>query len=210
MFDLESEILGWRRKMLSAGIKFPVPLEELETHLRERINHLKAGLSEAEAFQTAVKELGDGKILRREFSKGRFLWRVRTNPLALNIIGAWFILGGLNSFIELVNVAGLIMILGSLQFFVGIGLLYRGRFWRYCALAFCGLGTISSVRVIVSSLTAAPSWDLAGHYFSLMGILVPMKYFLAIYFLNFSLLVWATYVLAISSVKRSFRPAGAN
>ena len=37
MFDLEQSIADWRRQMLAAGIKTPVPLEELESHLREEI-----------------------------------------------------------------------------------------------------------------------------------------------------------------------------
>ena len=37
MFSLEKSIAGWREQMLAAGIKAPVPLEELEIHLREEI-----------------------------------------------------------------------------------------------------------------------------------------------------------------------------
>lgn len=37
MFDLEQSIAEWRRQMLAAGIKTPVPLEDLEIHLREWI-----------------------------------------------------------------------------------------------------------------------------------------------------------------------------
>jgi len=37
MFSLEKSISEWRRQMLAAGIKTPVPLEELEIHLREEI-----------------------------------------------------------------------------------------------------------------------------------------------------------------------------
>ena len=32
MFDLEQAIADWRRQMLAAGIKTPVPLEELKSH----------------------------------------------------------------------------------------------------------------------------------------------------------------------------------
>jgi hypothetical protein len=35
MFNLEQAIADWRQQMLAAGIKTPVPLEELENHLRE-------------------------------------------------------------------------------------------------------------------------------------------------------------------------------
>ncbi len=37
MFDLEESIADWRKQMLAAGIKSPVPPEELEIHLREEI-----------------------------------------------------------------------------------------------------------------------------------------------------------------------------
>ena len=37
MFNLEQSIAEWRKQMLAAGIKSPVPLEELEIHLREEI-----------------------------------------------------------------------------------------------------------------------------------------------------------------------------
>ena len=47
MFDLEQSIGKWRRQMLAAGIKTPVPLEELEIHLREEIERqIKSGLNE--------------------------------------------------------------------------------------------------------------------------------------------------------------------
>jgi hypothetical protein len=59
MFNLDQNISEWRRQMLAAGIKTPVPLEELEIHLREEIEqHIKSGLNEAEAFQAAVEKIG--------------------------------------------------------------------------------------------------------------------------------------------------------
>jgi hypothetical protein len=33
MFDLEQAIADWREQMLAAGVKTPVPLVELESHL---------------------------------------------------------------------------------------------------------------------------------------------------------------------------------
>jgi len=56
--------------MLVAGIKSPVPLEELETHLREEIGQqMKSGRSEAEAFEMAVQEIGTARLLQNEFKK---------------------------------------------------------------------------------------------------------------------------------------------
>ena len=59
MFDLEKEIADWRRQMLAAGIKTPVPLEELESHLREDIERqMKSGLNEQKAFEVSVQRIG--------------------------------------------------------------------------------------------------------------------------------------------------------
>lgn len=224
MPELETNILEWRKKMLSAGIKSPVPLDELEGHLRERVHDLKAGLSEADAFQTAAKELGDGRILKKEFSKGRFVWRVRTNPLALNFLGAWFILGGLNALSQFFwlwfadwpweettfrYVAFAWTDFFALQLLVGIGLLGRGRFWRYAALAFCAFSIFSTALDVANNLRM-PDWAWPGHYFILMGVSVPTRYSLPVDFLNFSLLAWAIYVLAKSPRRNLFRPRAAN
>jgi hypothetical protein len=70
MFNLDQAIAEWRRRMLAAGIKTPVPLDELEAHLRDEIEQqAKSGLSEAEAFQVAVEEIGKAHPLQQEFKK---------------------------------------------------------------------------------------------------------------------------------------------
>ena len=70
MFDLEQSIADWRRQMLAAGIKTPVPLEELESHLREEIARLtKSGSNELEAFNSAVQKIGQARALKTEFKK---------------------------------------------------------------------------------------------------------------------------------------------
>ena len=44
MFNLEQSIADWRQQMLAAGIRTPVPLEELEIHLRDEIERqMKSG-----------------------------------------------------------------------------------------------------------------------------------------------------------------------
>jgi hypothetical protein len=56
--------------MLAAGIKSPVPLDELECHLRDEIEEQgKAGLNEADVFKAAVKNLGPAPVLQPEFKK---------------------------------------------------------------------------------------------------------------------------------------------
>jgi hypothetical protein len=70
MFDLEKSIAEWRQQMLAAGIKKPVPMEELEIHLRESIEQqIKSGLNEQKAFEVAVGRFGQASSLKTEFKK---------------------------------------------------------------------------------------------------------------------------------------------
>jgi hypothetical protein len=70
MFDLEEKISDWRTQMLAAGIKTPVPLEELEAHLCEDIEQqIKSGLNEQKAFENAVRRIGQANPLKMEFKK---------------------------------------------------------------------------------------------------------------------------------------------
>ncbi len=70
MFDLEQTIADWRQQMLAAGIKTPVPLEELEIHLREEIEQqMKSGLDGQRAFEIAVRKTGQANALKNEFKK---------------------------------------------------------------------------------------------------------------------------------------------
>jgi hypothetical protein len=70
MFDLEQSIAEWRKRMLAAGIKTPVPLEELESHLREDVeNQMQAGRSAQQAFEATARQIGRGEVLRTEFSR---------------------------------------------------------------------------------------------------------------------------------------------
>ena len=56
--------------MMAAGIKSPVPLDELESHLREDIqNQIRAGATPEQAFSIAAKLVGDASDLNREFEK---------------------------------------------------------------------------------------------------------------------------------------------
>ena len=70
MFDLEKSIADWRRQMLAAGIKTPMPLEELEIHLREEVERqMKSGFNEQNAFEIAAGRIGQGHLLKAEFKK---------------------------------------------------------------------------------------------------------------------------------------------
>src|SRR5580704_4995444 len=90
MFDLEQTIAEWRRQMLAAGIKAPVPLEELELHLREEIaQQIKSGWSEQAACNVAVQKIGQPGLLKREFRMaggiGDILYKRRTLKIALSV-----------------------------------------------------------------------------------------------------------------------------
>ena len=68
MFHLESAISDWRSQMLVAGIQSPVPLDELEGHLREDITRqIQAGVAEADALELAARRLGPAAALSAEF-----------------------------------------------------------------------------------------------------------------------------------------------
>ncbi len=83
MFDLEQSIAEWRRQMLSVGIKTPVPLEELEIHVREEIERqMKSGLNKWEAFNTAVTNIGQARALKLEFKKTAVSMEARFVKLA--------------------------------------------------------------------------------------------------------------------------------
>ena len=70
MFNLEAAITEWRQQMLAAGVPAPVPLEELEIHLREEVEaQVKLGRSETEAFAAAAQNIGGAQGMRREFAK---------------------------------------------------------------------------------------------------------------------------------------------
>ena len=70
MLNLEQAIADWRRQMLAGGIKTPVPLEELEAHLREEIEQrMKSGLDWQAAFEISIRQIGQPQALNREFKK---------------------------------------------------------------------------------------------------------------------------------------------
>lgn len=92
MFNLEKAIEEWRKQMVAAGVKPPVPLEELESHLREEVaQQTKSGVKEPEAFHLAVLKIGQPGLLKREFAKVGgfygFLSRRRTLKITLSVHG---------------------------------------------------------------------------------------------------------------------------
>src|SRR5688572_1983769 len=70
MFNLEQSISEWRGQMLSAGVKNPDIVDELESHLREDwARRVHSGESEEQAFEGAVQGVGQVSLLKQEFAK---------------------------------------------------------------------------------------------------------------------------------------------
>ena len=91
MFNLEQSITEWRQQMLAAGIKTPVPLEELEIHLREEIEQqMKSGLSGQEAFEISIRQIGQPKRLNNEFEKSERKYKKRTAIILLGVFDVLF------------------------------------------------------------------------------------------------------------------------
>ena len=70
MSNLERAIAEWRRQMAASGVKTSESLNELEAHLRDDVEHsIRSGLSAEQAFEVAIRRLGDVGVLRGEFAK---------------------------------------------------------------------------------------------------------------------------------------------
>jgi hypothetical protein len=88
MLNLEQSIADWRKQMLAAGIKTPVPLEELEIHLREEIERqMKSGLNEQKAFEISIQKIGQPKALNGEFKKSERTFMKQIVKIGAGIIG---------------------------------------------------------------------------------------------------------------------------
>lgn len=70
MFDIEKSFAEWRTQMLAAGIKTPVPLVELENHLREDVENEMLAVADAKrAFEMAARRIGMPGEISNEFDK---------------------------------------------------------------------------------------------------------------------------------------------
>jgi hypothetical protein len=76
MFNLDYAISEWRRQMMATGVKAFEVLDELESHLREDIDEqIQAGSNPEQAFEIALRRIGNPHSLRSEFAKaGRGRW----------------------------------------------------------------------------------------------------------------------------------------
>jgi hypothetical protein len=89
MFDLEQAFANWRTHMLVSGIKAPVPLDELEGHLRDDLERqIKSGINPQAAFENSVQQMGHAGELKGEFKKTCETGRNRRGQfLRMGVIG---------------------------------------------------------------------------------------------------------------------------
>jgi hypothetical protein len=70
MFDLDKSVSEWRQRMISAGVKNPAVLDELENHVREdSARRVQSGAVPETAFEAAAREIGEAQELKTEFAK---------------------------------------------------------------------------------------------------------------------------------------------
>jgi hypothetical protein len=70
MFNLDHAIAGWRQQMFAVGIKKPAVLNELESHLRDDVEHrILYGAGAQDAFQEAIQQVGQLERLKAEFDR---------------------------------------------------------------------------------------------------------------------------------------------
>lgn len=78
--------------MLDSGIKTPVPMEELENHLRDDIeNRTRSGVDARQAFEESVEIIGGAGLLRTEFAKAEGLGQIIKQKSVLTAVVAAFL-----------------------------------------------------------------------------------------------------------------------
>ena len=70
MHDMEQSIAEWRKTIVAEHKVGRETIDELETHLRENVEQfVRLGMTEREAFQRAVAQLGGARMIASEFQK---------------------------------------------------------------------------------------------------------------------------------------------
>ncbi len=179
MFDLEQAIAEWRRQMIAAGIKTPVPLEELEIHLREEIERqLHKGINAQAAFDAAVKQLGHADVLRQEFKQDHLDIRLLSPiymraycflaaPLVVSMVWTFPGLGTISAWQLVSALADLLIAL----YIAGLPLFYRQLFIRQSRLMGAAIRVGNWFAVIWTALALLSAFGLIqiGHAVGMVG-----------------------------------------
>lgn len=122
MFNPEQAIAEWRKQMLAAGIKTPVPLEELESHLREDAERqMSSGLGAQQAFEIAIKRIGQADALKSEFKKNKQKRQSVISAAATLGLGLAFFIAGACSWHTFLPTGSALEILGGIILAVSAG-----------------------------------------------------------------------------------------
>lgn len=125
MFDLNEAIAAWRCALGAGEACTAADLDELESHLREQADRLRAvGLSEEEAFAIACRRLGQPGPLCEEFAKADPAARWRCHLLWMLVGALAFTLGnGLLFMFEGVARTAAVLVKADHGTIVAVGLL---------------------------------------------------------------------------------------
>jgi hypothetical protein len=181
MFDLERAIGKWRQQMLAAGIKTPVPLEELESHLRDDVEQqIRTGLGARKAFRAGVKRLGQADPLTEEFAKDQVARYQKIGTLILAIFAtifslfhAWLLNGSKRT--PIVRFEGYFIIAVTAIWIVGQVYLLA---FLHSVLSRERIRVIAIRGMVLSALVllATPAWTVWTHGFhgsvGILGILL--------------------------------------
>ena len=127
MFNLDHAISEWRKQMLAAGIKTPVPLEELENHLREEIElETKSGLNEQKAFEISIQRIGQPKMLQSEFKKSERKQMKRIIIVSAGVIGVAVGMAFVTPAVAKYNEQGAMVHDATIGFLIGIPIVLVG------------------------------------------------------------------------------------
>ena len=130
MFNLNQAIAEWRRQMRSAGIKTPVPLDELESHLRDEVEQrMRSGSNARQAFDIAIDRIGQSRALKEEFTKAakdRGTAQKFMAVICLALVGFIFWMSGYTFFKLELSPAELIVAFAAVAF-----ALLAACVWRY-------------------------------------------------------------------------------
>ena len=78
MFELENEIRNWLKTLRRSENLEDSDIAELESHLRDEIDHqIEKGLDEEAAFRAALKKSAPADILRQEYKNAKLYERSR-------------------------------------------------------------------------------------------------------------------------------------
>ena len=95
MFDLDGRVRQWRERQERTSSLSPRELDELEDHLRARVDlemELNAVLGPQQAFAIARHDLGEAAALEKEFAKvGKPRWRRWLVAGWTAYVAAWFL-----------------------------------------------------------------------------------------------------------------------